>query len=240
MTRAIKCRPQVGWLRDLPHDRLLGEFSLWSADLTRLADEVRRVDPYADLYHLDVADGHFSPQLLFFPDLVAQVRTLTAKPLHVHLMAADSIVLAQIDLFADAGADLISVHAENAEVAACLERIAECGLEAGLVLQLGTPVEAAVPFLGRIGLLTLLGTRMGVKGQSLAAEAEARLREARALLDRRGRHTLLSADGAIRETTVPRLGAAGADAVVLGSLAFGAANLSERMAWVGAQGARGQ
>ena len=95
--------------------------SLWSADLGRLADDIRRVEAFTDIFHIDVADGHFSPALLFFPDLVAVARRATAKPLHVHLMVADAILQSQVEQFADAGADLISVHAENANAAAALE-----------------------------------------------------------------------------------------------------------------------
>ena len=62
------------WIDALPRDRLIGEFSLWSADLLRLGDELARIRPHADILHVDVADGHFAPALLFFPDLVAAIR----------------------------------------------------------------------------------------------------------------------------------------------------------------------
>jgi ribulose-phosphate 3-epimerase len=230
-------RPDPGWLDALPR-RLLAELSLWSADLGRMAEAVARTEPWADAYHLDVADGHFSPDLLLFPDLVAAVRRLTARPLHVHLMVADSILEAQIRQFVRAGADLVSVHAEHAGVDRALSLLAELGVPAGLVLQLGTPVAAALPHLERIRCLTLLGTRIGVKGQGLDPAAEGRLREAAALLAGRpgGRRVLLAADGAIREHTVPGLRRAGADAVVMGSLAFEAPDLPGRMAWIQAQG----
>src|SRR5262245_38489291 len=115
--------------------------SLWSADLGRLAEDIRRVEPFTDIFHIDVADGHFPPALLFFPDLVAIARRATTKPLHVHLMVADSVLLEQFEQFAAAGADLISVHAENAGAAAALDAIAERGLRAGIVLQLHSPVS---------------------------------------------------------------------------------------------------
>jgi ribulose-phosphate 3-epimerase len=213
----------------LPRDRLLAEFSLWSADLARLAEEIARVDPWVDLYHVDVADGHFSPALLFFPDLVEAVRKRTARPLHVHLMVSDAILLSQVEQFADAGADLISLHAENAKAAEALDLIGARGLRAGLVLQLHTPVAAAAAHRDRLAMLTLLGTRIGVKGQGLDPGAEARLREARALI---GPDRLLAADGGIREHTVPGLRAAGADTVVMGSLAFNVPDLPGRIAWV--------
>lgn len=227
-------RPPEDWLARLPGDRLMAEMSLWSADLGRLADDIARIQPFTDIFHIDVADGHFSPALLFFPDLVAVVRRVTAKPLHVHLMIADYALVAQVEQFADAGADLISVHAENGNAAAALDAIRGRGLKSGIVLQLHSPVAAAEPFLGRIDMLTLLGTRIGVKGQGLDAEAGPRLGQARALLAKRGtpRRIVLAADGGIREHTVPGLRGAGAETIVMGSLAFGAANLAERMAWV--------
>lgn len=226
-------RADPGWFDALPADRLLAEMSLWSADLGRLAEEIARVDPLTDLYHLDVADGHFSPALLLFPDLVAAIRRLTARPLHVHLMVSDEILLDQIDQFADAGADLISIHAENANLAEGLDLIAGRGVVAGIVLRLPTPVGFAEDLLDRVGMLTLLGTRIGVKGQDLDAGAAARLAEARGLIDRAGGgRVLLAADGGNRHHTVPALRAAGADTVVLGSLAFGDADLAGCIAWV--------
>lgn len=213
----------------LPRDRLLAEFSLWSADLAHLADEIARVDLWVDLYHIDVADGHFSPALLYFPDLVSAVRKRTTRPLHVHLMVADSILLGQVEQFAEAGADLVSVHAENANAAEALDLIAARGLQAGLVLQLHTPVVSAAPYLPHIAMLTLLGTRIGIKGQGLDPAAEARLREARALI---GPNRLLAADGGNREHTVPGLRSAGADTVVMGSLAFNDPDLPGRIGWL--------
>ena len=227
-------RPSRDWLNNLPKGRLLAEMSLWSADLGRLADDIQRVEAFTDIFHVDVADGHFSPALLFFPDLVAAARRATAKPLHVHLMVADAVLHSQIEQFADAGADLISVHAENAGAAIALDTIAARGLNVGIVLQLDSPVSAAAAFLDRISMLTLLGTRIGVKGQALDPEAEPRLRRARALLASAApaRRIVLAADGGIREHTVPRLRKAGAETIVMGSLAFGAKNFDERMAWV--------
>jgi ribulose-phosphate 3-epimerase len=217
----------------LPRDRLLAEFSLWSADLGRLAEEIDRVDEHVDLYHVDVADGHFSPALLFFPDLVAACRKRTEKPVHVHLMVADAILLSQVEQFAEAGADLVSVHAENRNAGEALDLIAERGLAGGVVMQLHTTVAEAAAFLPRVRMLTLLGTRIGIKGQGLDPEAEARLREAKALIG--GRDVVLGADGGIREHTVPVLRAAGADTVVMGSLAFNDPDLRARIAWVRGQ-----
>ncbi len=124
-------RPAPGWIAALPQSRLLAEFSMWSADLTRLADDLVRITPHADILHVDVADGIFAPSFLFFPDLVARLRDQTALPIHVHLMVDDAVLLSQIDQFAEAGADLISLHVENSLAGEALDRIAALGLRAG-------------------------------------------------------------------------------------------------------------
>lgn len=229
-------RPDATWLDTLPKPSPIAEFSLWSADLGALRADMARVDAHVDMYHIDVSDGHFVPALLFFPDQIANLRKATAKPFHVHLMVQDAVLLSQIDQFAEAGADLISVHVETepAILDAALTRIAELGLKAGLVLQLHTPVAEAAGWLDRVGLLTLVSTAIGIKGVQPDETTYLRLAEARALLNAQAPGVILAADGGIREHTVPRMRAEGAQTVVLGSLAFGAADLPARMAWLSA------
>ncbi len=230
-------RPDPDWLAALPADRLIAEFSVWSADLVRLADDLARIRPHADILHVDVADGVFAPALLFFPDLVARIRDVSDVPIHVHLMTDDAVLMSQIDQFAEAGTDLISIHVENEAVAGgALDRIAALGMKAGMVLRVETPVERAAPWISRLDFLTLLGTAIGVKGQGLNPQATARLGQAKTMIAAVGRRTVLAADGGIRDTTVPLLRTAGAETVVLGSLAFGAPDLAARMAWLAALG----
>lgn len=225
--------PATDWLARLPTDRLIAEYSMWSADLIRLADDVVRIDGHADILHIDVADGHFAPALLFFPDLVAKLCGATDIPIHVHLMVADAVLVSQVEQFADAGADLISIHAENTSVAnEALAVIKARKLASGIVLRVETPVAACKPYLDRVDFLTLLGTAIGVKGQGLDPAATDRLLEAKSLIWDSGRRIVLAADGGIREHTVPELRAAGAETVVLGSLAFGAEDLPARMKWL--------
>ena len=107
----------------LPRNELIAEFSMWSANLIRLYDDLERIEGHADVLHIDVADGHFAPALLFFPDQVAAMRKASNIPIHVHLMVADAVLLSQIDQFAEAGCDIISVHAENANAAEAIDRI---------------------------------------------------------------------------------------------------------------------
>ncbi len=219
----------------LPSNRLICEFSVWSADLVRLADDMARIAGHADVLHIDVADGHFAPAMLFFPDLVASLRKVSKIPIHVHLMVADTILLEQINQFADAGSNLISLHVENTSVAsAALDLLDKRGVAAGMVLKVDTAVEAVAPFLQRLRFVTLLGTAIGVKGQGLNEKATERLGTAKRLIAASGaKHRIvLAADGGIREHTVPLLRQAGAETVVLGSLAFGAEDLAARMRWL--------
>ena len=225
----------MDWINALPNNRLIGEFSVWSANLVRLADDMARIAPVADILHIDVADGHFAPALLFFPDLVAGIRKVSKLPIHVHLMCADDILISQIEQFAEAGCDLISIHVENSEVAHdAFDIIEKFNIACGMVLRVETPVEQVVPFIGRLRFLTLLGTAIGVKGQGLNDQATARLQTAKKLIAASGvKHRIvLAADGGIRENTVPLLRQAGAETVVLGSLAFGAPDLAARIAWL--------
>ncbi len=215
----------------LPRHRLICEFSMWSADLLSLKDDLNRIAAHADILHVDVADGHFAPALLFFPDLVVAMRKVTQLPIHVHLMVANDILLNQVAQFADAGSDLISIHVENAPlVGEALDNIRAKGIAAGVVLKWDTPVSAVAPYIDKIDFLTLLGTAIGVKGQSLSGTAPTRIQEAKALIGRRD--VILAADGGIRDNTVALLRKAGAATVVLGSLAFGATDLASRMDWL--------
>ncbi len=217
----------------LPSNRLIAEYSLWSANLLNLQHDLDRIAGHADMMHIDVADGHFAPALLFFPDLVAAIKNATQAPLHVHIMVDASILLAQVKQFAEAGADLISVHVENGSaVAAAFDHLESKHIAKGIVLNVEPPLASIEPLLPRLDFVTLLGTAIGVKGQNLNEQATQRLTQAKALIAKQKRRIILAADGGIREHTVPVLRQAGAETVVLGSLAFGAPDLAARMQWL--------
>jgi len=221
-----------GWSH-LPRERLLADISLWSADLSNLEGAVRRLSPWADSFHLDAADGHFVPSLLFFPDLVRAIRPHSALPFHVHLMAEYPAALAAE--FLDAGANLLTVHVENGEreAGAAIEQALRRGCGAGVAVQLDTPVSAVLPYLDAVEVIILLGTEVGVKGRDLAPQACNRLREARGLLREHAKPAVrLVADGAIRTHTVSQLYAAGADAIVPGSLVFQSTDLESTFRWL--------
>ncbi len=217
---------------DLPDNRLLVEISLWSADFTRLGEEMARIDRFADLYHIDVADGHFVPGFLIFADMVAALRPLSKKKFHVHFMTTNPID--HIEDFAAAGVDIITVHAENGPLApAALGRIRQRGLGAGLAVGLTVDPESLVPFFDLMDVITMMGTAMGVKGVEPSGLAYERVKKMRRLVDEAGYHNKIKviADGGIREHTVPLLRAAGADGVVMGSLAFKSKDLEKTFKW---------
>jgi ribulose-phosphate 3-epimerase len=216
-----------------PSDRLLVEASLWSADFTRFADEIERIDPYVDLYHIDVSDGHFVPGFLFFADLVAALRPLTSRDFHVHLMATDPID--HIDDFIQAGANLITVHAENGPLApAALHRIRARGAAAGLCLGLDIAPESILAYLELVDLVLMMGTPMGIKGVEPSRMAFSRLQRMKQLVLEAGFQDTVkvAADGGIRTHTVPELRRHGADLIIAGSLAFKSKNLDETFGWL--------
>ena len=200
---------------------LKASISLWSADLADLAAEIGRVNPYADMYHLDVSDGTYAAGLLlFFPDLVKAIRPLTQKPLETHLITQKPE--RWIDAFADAGSDLILFYTKTTDsVAEMIERITDRGMKAGISLAIEDPVPLVEPYLDRLAIVCVLGTGFDVK--SVRDVAEGTYEKIRQLVDiRRSRELTfeIEADGAIRRHTVPQLRQAGADIVVPGSLMF--------------------
>lgn len=193
--------------------------SLWSADLVNLESEMRRVEPFSERFHLDVADGHYTQTLLFFPDLVAAIRRHTTLPLEVHLMTTHP--LDWIDPFADAGADLFIVHLDSADrVDQILATIETRGKMAAIALPLHEPLDALEPYWNRIALVCMIGVEIGVKGVSMNPRAPERIRQVRHTIRQRGLHVEIQADGGIRRDTVPLLAEAGADYIVPGSLMF--------------------
>lgn len=195
--------------------------SLWSADLANLAAEVRRVGPHSERFHLDVADGHYVPTLLFFPDLVRTLRQHTAVPFEVHLMTTDP--LAWVGPFADAGADgFIICHDATPDLDRVIEAIKARGKLVGLSLLIDEPLDRLEPYWPDLDVVTLVGTPMGVKGATgMDASIPEKIRRARAIIAERGLKAEIEIDGGIRRHTVPQIHAAGADWIVPGSLMFG-------------------
>ena len=194
--------------------------SLWSADLTNLAADMTRVAPFSERFHLDVADGHYVPTMLFFPDLVKGLRPKTKVPFEVHLMTTDP--MAWVEPFADAGADGIIFCLDSAnDPSSVLKAIKKRGLFAGVSLLITEGLDLIEPLWPDLDILTIVGTAMGIKGASMDQSVPLKIHQAREIIQSRGYATEIELDGGIRRNVVPIMAKAGADWIVPGSLMFG-------------------
>ncbi|WP_328373315.1 ribulose-phosphate 3-epimerase (plasmid) [Streptomyces sp. NBC_00445] len=223
----------MSFLTDRPRERTIIDASLWSADLGALTAEVERISPHADSFHIDASDTSFTRDAIFFPDMVRALRPRTKVPFHVHLMAHRPSELAAA--FADAGADLITVHAEVDGALEAIDRIRAGGQAAGLALTLDLAPERVEDLLESVDAVTMVGTPLGTKGTGMVPEALDRMRLTRQILDRRGTDIPLLADGGIRQHTVPDLVDAGATGVVAGSLLFNSTDPAATAEWIRSQ-----
>jgi ribulose-phosphate 3-epimerase len=194
--------------------------SLWSADLSNLEAEIKRIEPYSERFHIDVADGHYTPAMLFFPDLVKAMRKHTRLTFEVHLMTTHP--LQWIEPFVDAGADGFIVYLDSEDDSRqVIDAIKAHGKFVGISLSLSQSLEMLEPYWEDLAILCLLGTEIGIKGVGMDPSVPDRIRAARAIIDERDLSAEIEADGGIRRHTVPLIHEAGADYIVPGSLMFG-------------------
>jgi ribulose-phosphate 3-epimerase len=194
--------------------------SILSADFARLGEEVRAMTRAgADYVHIDVMDGHFVPNLTIGPAVVKALRAHSPLPFDVHLMI--SPVDAYVPAFADAGADIITVHPEaGPHLHRTIQLIRSLGKKAGVSLNPATPVEMIDPVLDDIDLVLIMSVNPGFGGQRFLKVALDKLRAIRARIDARGRAIDLEVDGGINAETARTAVAAGADVLVAGTAAF--------------------
>jgi ribulose-phosphate 3-epimerase len=194
--------------------------SLWSADLANLASEIRRVEPYSERFHIDVADGHYVPNLLFFPDLVKACRKHTEKPFEVHLMTTDP--LSWIQPFAETGVDgFIFCFDSLSDPRAAFAAVRKLAKMVGVSLLVHESLSLLAPFWNLIDQVTIVTTPMGTKGTSMDPGIPVKIRHARAIIRDHGVKVDIQVDGGIRRHTVPIFHEAGTDWIVPGSLMFG-------------------
>lgn len=195
--------------------------SLLSADFSRLADAVRTVEKAgADLIHVDVMDGHFVPMLTFGPAHVAALKKVTALPLDVHLMVDNPS--AMIPLFAEAGADWISIHVEAApHLHRDVSAIRRAGRKAGVVLNPATPLAALEAILPDADFVLLMSVNPGRGSQPFIEASHERIRLLRRRIEERGLRTLVEIDGGVNLENFERLCEDGAQVFVAGNAVFG-------------------
>jgi ribulose-phosphate 3-epimerase len=200
--------------------------SLLAADFARLGEEVRAIEAAgADWLHLDIMDGHFVPNISFGPGLVKALRRHAAIPFDVHLMIAPADPY--LAAFAEAGADLISLHPEaGPHLHRSLQTIRALGKKAGVVLNPATPVSAVEPVLDLCDLVLVMSVNPGFGGQSFIRSQLGKIAALRALIDHHvslgGREIALQVDGGVTAETARDCVAAGADVLVAGTAVFGA------------------
>lgn len=197
--------------------------SLLAADFARLAEDIAKVEADSDWLHLDVMDGHFVPNITFGPGLVSAVNRVTDLPLDVHLMIENPDQY--VGAFADAGADIITIHAEaSVHLHRSIQAIKASGCKAGVALNPHTPLDVIRYVLDDVDLVLLMTVNPGFGGQSFISAVVPKIELLVQWLKDAGRFAdvHIEVDGGINVETAPLVKKAGADVLVAGSAVFGA------------------
>jgi ribulose-phosphate 3-epimerase len=194
--------------------------SILAANFASLGDEVRAAERGgADYIHVDVMDGHFVPNLTVGPPVVRSLKRIATVPLDVHLMISEPD--RYVEAFAEAGADMISVHVEvSPHLNRTISHIHSLGLKAGVVLNPATPIVAVEEIAPDADYVLVMSVNPGFGGQTFLPRSESKVRALRALLNRVGSRAAIEIDGGIDLETVGRVVAAGAEILVAGSAVF--------------------
>lgn len=195
--------------------------SILAADWTRIGEQVREAEAAgADALSLDVMDGAFVPPITFGAQMLAAIRPITALPIEAHLMVEQPE--RQIDAFAEAGANCITIHVESTRHPhRALQQIRAHGCEAGITLNPGTPISVLDPLLQECDRIQIMSVNPGWGGQQFIPNSLTRIRDARAKLDAAGRpEAPVAVDGGVNADTIASIAAAGATWLVAGSAIF--------------------
>ena len=200
--------------------------SMLAADFLHLEKDVQMVNDYADLFHLDIMDGVFVPNLSYGFPVVEAIASMAKKPLDVHLMIVHPENY--VKRFAEVGAGMISFHLNATDDPdAVLAAIRESGAKAGLVINPDIPVESLYPHLKNCDYILLMSVFAGFGGQKFIEDTYQRVRTLKAEIDRQGLEIPIEVDGGVSASNAAALVAAGAEILVAGSAVFKAESPGE-------------
>ena len=203
-----------------PNSRVKISPSILAADFACLGEEVAAIcEAGCDYVHVDVMDGHFVPNLTIGPSVVKAIKPHASKPLDVHLMI--SPVDSFIDLFAEAGADIITFHPEaGPHPHRTVQAIKAAGCKAGISLNPATPIAALEELIDDIDLILVMSVNPGFGGQKFIKTQLDKIRRIRDLITAAGRQIELEVDGGVNSENAEDIIAAGADVLVAGTAVF--------------------
>jgi ribulose-phosphate 3-epimerase len=201
--------------------------SILSANFARLEEEVRAVEEAgADYIHIDVMDGHFVPNITIGPLVVKAVKKITGLPLDVHLMISNPDQY--INDFSEAGADIITVHAEAVNhLHRSVQNIRNAGCETGVSLNPATPENVLEYVLDDLDMVLVMSVNPGFGGQVFIPEVLPKIKNIKELISLKGLNTLIEVDGGINPEIIKDVSSAGADIFVAGSAIFNTDNYAE-------------